>query len=67
MRDNHNVQAVDLLRLKDDYLESKDLLVGNVMALRQEVGSLTAQLSTELRTQELQQSHSALIAELRYD
>ena len=61
MRDDHNAQAVDLLRLKDDFL------VGDVNALRQEVDNLRAQLSTELRTQELQQSHSSLIAELRYD
>ena len=67
MRDGNNGQAVDLHRLKDDYLEHKDLRVGDIQALRQEVDSLTAQLSSELRTQELQQSHSALIAELRYD
>ena len=67
MRDGNNGQAVDLQLLKDDYLEHKDLRVGDIQALRQEVDSLTAQLSTELRTQELQQSHSALIAELRYD
>ena len=67
MRDGNNAQAVDLRHLKDDYLESKNLQVGDITALRQEVDSLTAQLSTELRTQELQQSHSALIVELRYD
>ena len=67
MRDGNIAQAVNLLRLKDDFLEHKDLGVGDIQALRQEVDSLTAQLSTELRTQELQQSHSALIAELKYD
>ena len=67
MRDGNNGQAVDLMRLKDIVLEHKDLRVGDIQALRQEIDSLTAQLSTELRTQDLQQSHSALIAELRYD
>ena len=67
MRDGNNAQAADLLCLKGDLLEHKNLLEGDVKALRQEVDSLRAQLSAEHRAMELQQSHSALLAELRYD